>query len=242
METLTKNRYPTQKVLSNHEYPSAYKGFLAIDKQIKQLAQCLKLDSQDALTFAKKIKQRKLPLNAEGFIAIPWWEAFAPTYSKAVQLLCSLIEQTRPFYYEKFRLKEFPEKYFCLNEYSKEALDKIKAQQSSDILILPAQAGLQHKGESILYARDEFLLSKDGEFGGDIIMGLTIILNHPERISEFDELEMDFPGVEYSFDGCDTSSGVLSLSYYGNREVGFVYGHQNDPVAGFGSISGFLLK
>lgn len=231
------NRYLKQKVSSNFGYPPTYHGFLPIEQQIISIARRHDLNPASALTFAGKADQLVLPPKSEGLIAMPWWEVLAPTYGEAIQALCKKIAQSRKFYnnYEE----QLSDRYVQLFEHTKHALETMHNAQKSDILVFPAQAGLQHKGESILYARDEFLLSSDGEFGGDPIMGLTILLNHPGRMNQFNEVGMDFPGVEYAPVGVSVFSESLSV-YFFDARVRFVRRLLDFPYDCYGSVSGFL--
>lgn len=231
------NRYPNQKVTSSYGYPPTYKGFLPIEEQIQLVAKRHNLNPDKASAYAQTLRAITLPSKSEGLIAMPWWNAIAPTYGEAIQILCNLLAQSRSF--QNYREGKLSNAHVRLFENTKQVFEAMRKAQGSDILVFPAQAGLGHKGESILYARDEFLLSGYGEFGGDPIMGFTILLNHPGRMSQFEEVDMDFPGVEYAPVGDSVFSRSLCLRF-GVGGVRFAFRYLDIPRDFYGSVSGFF--
>jgi len=235
--SVSSNRYISQKVESTFGYPPTYSGFFPIEEQIQFVAKRHNLNPEKALTYAQVLKALTLPKKAEGFIAMPWWKAIASTYGEAVQNLCNKVAQSRKFH--NYREGKLSDAYVQLFEHTKRAFETMREAQRSDILVFPAQAGFHHIGESILYARDEFLLSTDNEFGADPIMGFTILLNHPGRMSQSNEVDMDLPGVEYAPDGDGVFSESLIVGFSG-AEVEFGWRRLGYPYGDYGSVSGFL--
>ncbi len=73
-------------------------------------------------------------------------------------------------------------------------LTRLTEQQSGDILIIPAQFGLRHRGRSIRRAREMF---GRNEFGLDSYMVGTMLLTHPERLQHRSDLNIDCAGDAY---------------------------------------------
>ena len=91
-------------------------------------------------------------------------------------------------------------------------------QSGYDLLVVPAQFGRRHRGRSVRRARGVFA---SNEFGlGAFAIG-CMLLTHPERLTDYDDLWIDLwidcPGDEYS-PGADGRFGhVPSFDANGTR-------------------------
>lgn len=190
----------------------------------------------------EKLADGTLPLNAEGWFAIPKWEKIAPTYNEAVQKVLDMIKQTRGGKFYNYRDGQLgPER---LRQTAKTAgvFQKLGDEQKAngkdcDILVVPAQFGLRHRGRSVRRAREVFA---SNEFGlGAFAIGI-MILTHPERLMHSDDLWIDCPGDEYDDPDSFVRFGYAPyFEFYGGEfrfgTVWFVYANDS-----FGSASGFV--
>ena len=117
-----------------------------------------------------------------------------------------------------------------------EALAQITEVQRGDILIVAAQLGLNHRGESVRRAREKFVA---GEFGlGSLIVG-SIILTHPERFVRWEQLHVDCAGDEF-FPEADGKFDNAPFFSFSDGKVEFYTDWVSSTSALFGSASGFL--
>ena len=239
------HQYANEEVRSSYMYPKEYKGPKPIADQIKALAKIFDLDPSQALEFAKNLPA--LPEGAEGWFAIPSVDALAKKhfpevtdpvqkYCQAVQLVHAKIAASRSFY--NYREGQITPAQLRVHARTAHALDLIAETQKGDILIVPCQLGMRHRGQSVRRAREVFVAN---EFGlGSLAVG-SIVLTHPERLVRWEELDMDCSGDEFS-PGAD---GGFSRSpcFYFDGGVWFVARFVGVPPRdGFGSVSGFLSQ
>jgi hypothetical protein len=117
-----------------------------------------------------------------------------------------------------------------------EALAQITEVQKGDILIIAAQLGLRHRGESVHQAREEFVAN---EFGlGSLIVG-CVTLTHPERFVRWEQLHIDCAGDEFS-PGADGKFDSAPCFRFRDGQVEFYARWVSFANARCGSASGFL--
>ncbi|MBI4136125.1 MAG: hypothetical protein HY481_01030 [Candidatus Vogelbacteria bacterium] len=249
-ELSVSNQYANEEVRSNYTYPKEYKGPKPINDQIKAIAKIFGLDPGQAIEFAKNLPA--LPDGAEGWFAIPSVEALAekhfpevtdPTekYCQAVQLVHQKIAASRSFH--NYREGQITPAQLRVSARTAHALASLAETQKGDlpigqagILIVAAQLGLRHRGQSVRRAREVFVAN---EFGlGSLAVG-SIVLTHSERLVRWEELDMDCAGDEFS----PASDGRFSYApdfYFGDDRVRFDtidISHAGDC---YGSASAFL--
>jgi len=196
------DQFKNEEVRSNYGYPKQYKGSKPIAEQIMALNMILGLDPASALEYAKNLPQ--VPNGAEKWFAVPSVPALAAKhfpevtdpaeqYCRAVQLIHEKLAASRTFH--NYREGEITADRFRMTAKTAEAMDRIMAEQKGDILIIAAQLGMRHCGRSVRCAREVFVTN---EFGlGSLAVG-SILLTHPEREVEWEQLHMDCPGDEFS--------------------------------------------
>jgi hypothetical protein len=227
------DKFKDEEVESSYGYLSGYKP-KGITEQTNRLRELF-----PGIGYAdEKLADGTLPPNAEGWFAIPKWEKIAPTYNEAVQKVLDMIKQTRNGKFYNYRDGQLgPER---LRQTAKTAgvFQKLGDEQKDhDTLVVPAQFGIRHRGRSVRRAREVFA---SNEFGlGAFAIGI-MILTHPERLMNYDDLWIDCSGDEYD----DPDSGVrfdYAPCFYfrdGEGEFGaYWFGYANDR---FGSASGFV--
>jgi len=239
------DRYADEEVESSYRYPDEYKGPWPIKEQIMKLAKMIfRLDPKPALEFADKILPTfTLPADAEGWFAtlspsaleklFPQVTDLGERYCTAVLIVLERIAASRQFY--NYRKGQITEHHLRQHAHTVSAIAKIAEVQKGDILIIPAQLGLRHRGRSVRRAHVCFA---NGEFGlRSLDMG-CIALTHPERFVRFEELDTDCLGDEFA----PEADGVFSLSpFFRWSGGGLRFGADVVDVAdgGFGSASGF---
>ena len=226
------NRFADEEMESSYGYLSGYKP-KSIAEQFAILCQLF----PEFGSAEEQLVGGPFPLNAEGWFAIPRWEKVALTYDEAVQKVLGLIKQTRNGAFHNYREGQFGPQHLRQSQKSARALQKLGDEQKDyDILVVPAQFGLRHRGRSVRRARE---VMNAFEFGlGAFAIGI-MLLTHPERLQNYDDLWIDCAGDEFAPD----SDGVfLDAPYFrflddrvrfGTGGVGRCSGH-------YGSASGFL--
>lgn len=231
-KALTTSQFADEEVASNYVYPLGYK-VKGITEQTSRLRELF----PSIGAAAEQLAEQSLPTGAEGFFAIPRWQKLAPTYNKAVELVLAKIAETRSFYIWP---DGYPsEQHLQQHKRTVKMFETLVAQQPNhDILVVPGQFGLRHRGRSVRRAREVFT---GNEFGfGAFAVGI-MLLTHPERLVHFDNLWIDFPGDEYA-PGAGGAFYRAPYFYFYGDEVEFDARYVDDARDFYGSASGFLLQ
>jgi hypothetical protein len=195
------NQYADEEVESSYGYLSGYK-LKGITEQTNHLRELF-----PGIGYAnEKLAEQLLPENAEGWFAIPRWEKVAPTYGEAVQKVLGLIKQTRNGAFYNYREGELGSNQLRQSAKSVSVFQKLgDEQKDQDILVVPAQFGIRHRGRSVRRARE---VMNGNECGlGAFAIGI-MILCHPERLMHYDDLWIDCAGDEFA----PIADGVFSES------------------------------
>jgi len=245
-ELTMSNQYASEETKSNYTYPSEYKGPMPISKQIGMLAKIFGRSLGYTSEFVEKVLPTlTLPEGAEGWFAIPSVDALAARffpevtdpaekYCRAVMLIHEKLGKARMF--QNYREGQIDKQYLRMHARTAHALAIIQEQQKGDILIIAAQLGMRHRGCSTRRAREVFVAN---EYGLGSLMGCSIALTHPERFVQFEELDMDLPGDEFSPGGGGRFDGAPFL-YFDDDGLGFYTDGCGSAYGGCGSASGFL--
>ncbi len=237
------NQFANEETASSYTYPPEYTGPKPIEEQIAALAKMLDLDPTSALEHAGTLPQ--LPEGAEGWFAIPSPVALAAKhfpgltnpaeqYCAGVSLILSKIAASRKFY--NYREGQITTAQLRVAIRTAEAMTQIAEVQKGDILIIAAQLGLRHRGESVRRAREKFVAN---EFGlGSLVFG-AITLTHPERFVRWEQLHTDCAGDEFS-PGADGEFDDAPYFNFYDGEVKFLTDWVSCSLAYSGSASGFL--
>ena len=166
------------KVPSSYTYSTGYTGPKKIQDQINLLAKIFHLDPSKALENAKNLPA--LPKGAEGWFAVVRWESIAKVYFWAIDSI-----------YGRLGMK-MPQGKVGIRKISVMSINTIATvQNNSNILIIPAQFGLKHRGEATEYAKKNLA---PNEFGLDLISVGCMLLTHPKRLCDTKSLEFDILG------------------------------------------------
>jgi len=226
------NQFVDEEVKSSHVYPEGYKvkGITVQTNILRQLFSGIGLVDE-------KLVEQPLPPNAEAWFAIPRWQKVAKTYDEAVEKMLELIKQQHNGKLYNWREGKLGAQYLRQHERTVKKLQVLADQQKDyDILVVPSQFGLLHRGRSVRRTREVFL---SNEFGlGAFEIG-CMLLTHPERLVSYSDLWIDCPGDEYAPD----ADGVFSSApYFLFSDGGVEFDtHRVDGADGiYGSASGFL--
>jgi hypothetical protein len=197
-------KYKNEEAGSDRVYPPTYR-VRPIETQTTELRKAF----PGLGTCMEKLGHKPLPDGAEDWFAIPRWQALAPTYNEAVEMVLGLLATRRRF--SNRILGRLGPTYLRQSERSKLG-EKILAEQQSgnDILVIAAQAGMRHRGRSARRARVSLA---SNEFGLGVFAISCLLLTHPERLSSGDTLMIDCGGDEYSVRGDLTFDRVPLLDY-----------------------------
>jgi hypothetical protein len=227
------DKYKDEEVESNYGYLSGYKKPKSITEQCNILRQIF-----PGVGYAdEKIAEGELPKHAEGWFAIPKWQTIAPTYAEAVQKVLDAIKTARNGKFHNYREGQITNERLRQTAKTEAMFQKLGDEQNDhNILVVPAQFGIRHRGRSVRRARE---LMNANECGlGAFAIGI-MILTHPERLSHYDDLWIDCAGDE--FDHFDSNVGFDHTLYFKFRVdlVRFVTSYVGRAVDSYGSASGF---
>lgn len=169
------------EVTSNLGYISGYKP-QSIGEQIEILRGFF---PQLNYSYAEKFNQ-PLPSEAEGWFVIPKWKSIARNYPQALQEIIRILPSTHERLFVNILSNKLTRRHLRTAARTKNYLCKISVLQNiPDLLIIPAQFGLKHRGRSVVRVQQE--LAKN-EFGLDTFSVATMLLTHPDRIRSYDDL------------------------------------------------------
>src|SRR3989338_606474 len=232
------DKYKDEEVQSNYAYPKGYK-VKGITEQTNILRQLF-----PGIGFAdEKIAEQPLPTNAEGWFAIPKWQTLAPPYGEAAEKVLAMIASKRKFY--NYRDGQLGADHLRQHGKSVEGFGKLGDEQKAngqpcDILVVPAQFGLRHKGRSVRLVREVFT---ESEFGlGAFAIGI-MVLTHPERLVQWEQLHVDCAGDEFSSDAeGDFSFSRAPLFVFYDGKVKFYARWYDRARENCGSASAFVTQ
>ncbi len=245
LDMTTPNKYADQVTESTSTYPKEYKGPKTIQMQIAMVSAQWGLDAAQALAYAENLPE--LPEGAEGWFAIPRTEAIAAKlfphvtdpidrYCQAVNTALAKLDESRSF--TNYRKGEIDKKHLRGNARTIEKFGEVKQQQQGDIIIIAAQLGFKHRGESVNRAR-EIISSTANEYGLGALAVICIALTHPERFVMWEQLHIDCAGDEFAPDGDGVFSGAPVLGF-DDGGLGFVASGVSNTHGHYGSASGFV--
>jgi hypothetical protein len=191
------NQFADEEVKSNYGYPSGYKP-KGITEQTNRLRELF-----PGIGYAnEQLAQQPVPEGAEGWFAIPRWQKIAPTYPEAVQIVLDLLKAQRKGRFQNYRDGQIDAQHLRQSQKTAKMFQALGEQQKDhDILVVACQFGKLHAGRSVRRAREVMPAS---EFGLDAFSLGIMLLTHPERLQDYNDLWIDAPGDEFS-DGGDSS-------------------------------------
>jgi hypothetical protein len=161
----------------------------------------------------------------------------APTYGEAVEKVLAMIASKRKFY--NYRDGQLGAEYLRQHAKTAKMFQKLGDEQKDfDILVVPAQFGLRHRGRSVRRARGVFTAN---EFGlGAFAIGI-MVLTHPERLVQWEQLHVDCAGDEFASDA-DGGFSYAPIFYFYDGEVIFCAYWDDSAFEYYGSASAFVSQ
>ena len=226
------DKFKDEEVPSNRVYPPMYK-VRPVEAQVTEL----KKNFPSLGSCHERLARKPLLEGAEAWFAIPRWQALAPTYNEAAEMVLGVLATKRKLQ-DRIAGRLGPT-YLRKSERSKLA-EKILAdqQQGHDFLVIPIQMGMLHRGCSARRAR---VVMAGNEFGLGVFEVACILLTHPERLSSEDALMIDCGGDEYSVRG-DYTFDRVPLFDYDISGIEFSIFYEDRSRNLWGTPSGFLYK
>jgi hypothetical protein len=226
------NKYKDEEVGSNRVYPPTYR-VRPVEAQVTELRKLF----PNLGGCLERLGRKTLPEGAEDWFAIPRWQALAPTYNEAVEIVLKVLASKRRF---SHRLTGRIGPTFLRQSERSTLAGKILAdqQQGNDILVVAAQAGMLHRGCSARRAR---VAMAGNEFGLGVFTIACMLLTHPERLSSEDTLMIDCGGDEYSLRG-DYTFDRVPLFDFDSSGIEFSIFYEDRSRNLWGTPSGFLYK
>ncbi len=242
----TSNQFSDEETESNYGYISGYKPnrdqtieiiIADFERQVKVLDRffnCGKKFNSDYIAEVHAI----CPTWIEKFFANFDWRIIASTYGEAVQKVFDSLKKTKDGKFYNYREDRLGSEYLRQSQKFIKSFKKIGDEQKNhDILVVPAQFGLCHRGRSVRRARE---IMNAQEFGLGAFAIRIMLLTHPERLQHYDDLYIDCAGDEYSLDA-DGDFPRAPLFGFGNGRVGFSADWVRDAGSGCGSASGLVV-
>ncbi len=226
------HKFEDEEVDSHRAYPPTY-HVRPVEAQVTELRKMF-----PALgSCQEKLGRLPLPDESEAWFAIPRWQALAPTYNEAVEMLLDVMASRRRF--SNRIIGRLGEKYLRQTERSRLAEEILADQQrGSDILVIAAQAGMLHRGSS---ARRTRAAMAGNEFGLGVFAFGCMLLTHPERLSDSETLMVDCSGDEYS-PRADYTFDRVPLFDYDLSGIEFSIFYEDRARDVWGTPTGFLYR
>ena len=226
------NKFADEQVASDRKYPQTYR-LRPIEAQVTELRKAF-----PGLGACQE-KLGRLPLadQPEGWFAIPRWQALAPTYNEAVEMLLTVLGSRRRF--ANRIAGRLDEKYLRHSERTRLAESILaRHQPGNDILVVAAQSGMLHRGCS---SRRTRTMLAGNEFCMGVFATGCMLLTHPERLSDGEALMIDCGGDEYSPRADYTFDRVPLFDYdLSGIELSIFYEDRARNL--WGTPTGFLYK
>lgn len=234
--------FASEEVDSSYGYLSGYKPF-GLTEQANLLRNQFSGLGYVNLEYQEKIEKGEieLPKHAEDWFCVPNWiknpTLFGETYSSAVKKILEVLKKAVGGKFYNYCEESIDEAHLRQSARSKAFWEKLSESQGNpDILIVPIQLGLRHRGRSVRRARVVFL---ENEFGLGAFATGCLLLTHPKRLAQYDDLWINCAGDEFApeADGQFVRAPYFSFS---GGELGFGAGGVDDVNPCCGSASALL--
>lgn len=176
---------------------------------------------------------------AEGFFVVPHWKKIAPTYARAVERALEALASQRGALNNGLR-NWLDSRFFRRSERTARMMEWLTLHRGEgDLLIIPAQFGVRHRGRSPRRARQVF---SDAEFGLGPYEVACMLLSHSQRLCTSADLWIDCPGAELSSRGDGDFDLVPCFTYTNCGTLGVSARWSCSADKAFGSVTAFLPR
>ena len=218
-------------------YLSGYIGALAIEQQF-DILQTLPMD----ITKNSSVGQANFKAG-EGQFLIPNPYKFFEGYNQAIIGSLEILDTPRGHLRYGRNRNQLDNPQHIRRTYPTENAWKqiSESQGNPDILVISAQFGFQHRSRSVHRVRE--IMESLGQFGLGVYEVAMMLLTHPKRLEQFNDLWIDCPGDEISDIYSNSGWGKQKAPYFrfngGKVELGMSW---IDYVRAYsGSASAFFL-
>lgn len=197
------------------EYGNGYEP-AGIDEQIATLKTLFPvLAAEDVnMDFSQARDARQNGSFAENWFAIPNWRALAPNYREALVKVFGLIKNAHGGVFHECTDGRIGPENLQESAHKAQCIEKIAAHQGSQILLVPAQFGMLHRGRSV---RRACALMDKSEFGlGAFEIG-CMLLTHPKRLANEEDLWLDCAGDQWRPTNSGGFGGAPYFSFTNKR-------------------------
>ncbi|HUO50502.1 MAG TPA: hypothetical protein VMU25_03000 [Candidatus Paceibacterota bacterium] len=229
------DRYKDEEVKSSYGYLSGYKKPKDVIAQTNLLRQLF-----PGVGFANEQMARPDVANAEGYFAIPRWQSIAPMYGEAVQKVLDALKKAYKGRFKNWREGELGPDQLRQSAKSVAFWEQIGEQQKGfDILLIPAQFGIRHRGRSVRRARE---VMEQNECGlGAFAVGI-MLLTHEDRLRHYDDLWIDCAGDEFHDPrNSDAPFDRAPIFSFNDDKLGFGTLWSGSADGNYGSASGWRI-
>ncbi len=237
LRVLAKGRYANEEVQSNYGYSSGYQKPVLITDQIDILRQNWpKLNPDQAIKYWREVYPTlRFPDWVEGPFAIIRPEFFSNVYGEELEEVLKALADDRNGAFYNWRASQLGSKHLRQSEHTLSKLRVlVERQPGSDILVCASQLGIRHSGRSVRRVREIYAPVEYGETAKN---GCTMVLTNPNRLMNYDDLWLDFPGDEFS-DGGRLFDRAPCLRFFVRAEFGSL--DVSYAVGRYGSVSSAL--
>ena len=245
--------FASEETDSSYGYLSGYEKPLGITEQANRLRKAFPGLGQVSIELQARIERSSvhLPKHAEGWFCVPNWiksceagsgfaghpKLFGENYSSVVRKMLDVLKQAVNGKFYNYREGEIDEAHLRQSARTKAYFQKLSdAQGNPDILIVPAQFGIRHRGKSVRRARVVFQSNECGL--GAFAIG-CMLLTHPNRLANLDDLWIDCAGDEFA---PEADGRFVVAPFFGFGVGGLKFGAVGVGVAysNYGSASSLL--
>jgi hypothetical protein len=229
------NQYASEEVASSYTYPPGYAP-KPLEAQIAKLRDTWpKLNPGNALI---ELERQPLVSGAEALFAFVRFQSLAPIYNDAfANEVLPALSQSRNGRFYNGRDGQLDSQRLRMSVRTAEAIEVLFGRQKSDILVVPMQLGMTYRGKSVRRSRELF---GEGEFGLSSLMAGSVLIVHPEREVQWEQLHMDCAGDEYSPEADGRFPLAPFFIFFVDGRLGFVTDDVSDPHGHYGSASALL--
>jgi len=226
--------YADEEVSSRYGYLSGYTKPKDVIWQSNRLRE---LFSGIGFHDEKLAMQMSMPEGAEGLFVIPRWQTLAKTYGEAVHVVLTKLNETRKDKFINYREDEMGPDNLRESARKAEVMEQIaQSQKGYDLLVIPAQFGIVHRGHSVRRAR--VVIGNKGFGLGAFEVGI-MLLTHPERLQHYDDLWIDCAGDEFK-PGFEHEFSRAPLFNFSDDGLEFDASRVGHAHGRYGSASAFL--
>lgn len=237
--------YASEEAVSTYGYLSGYKKPSGITEQVKLLQKAFPGLGHADIMLQARIERDSvhLPKGAEGWGCVPNWmknpEIFGENYSSAVRKMLEALKKEVGGKFYNYCEGSIDEAHLRQSDRSKAFWEILSELQGNpDILIVPIQFGLNHRGRSIRRAR-VLMVDAKNEFGLGAFATGCLLLTHPDRLAQYNDLWIDCAGDEFAPEA-DGQFVLAPCFHFSDGGLEFDASVLGRALPGYGSVSAFL--